>query len=54
MILQMDVCMSFTYSGYLLTHQQQIHNESIDEYPLVNVLSYNSKQFFENMLQSFR
>ena len=54
MVIPMDIGISFTYSGYLLTHRQQVHNESQDEHPLVNVVSYNSKRLFENMLQSFR
>ncbi len=49
MIVAMDIGMSFTYSRYLFIHRQQIHNESIDEYPLVNIVSYNSKRLFENI-----
>ena len=44
----------FTYSGYLLTHRQQIQNPSNEANPFVNIVSYNSKRLFENMLQSFR
>ena len=54
MIIPMDIGCVFTYSGFLLTHRQQIHNESSDVVPFVNVVSYNSKRLFENMLQSFR
>ena len=53
-IIPMDVGTSFTYSGYLLTHRQQIHNQNLNEQPMVNFVSYNSKRMFENMMQSFR
>ena len=53
-IIPMDIGISFVYSGFLLTHHQQIHNLSCDTPPFVNVVSYNSKRLFENMLQSFR
>ena len=49
-----EVGTSFAYSGFLLTHQQQIHNESDEIPPLVNIVSYNSERLFENMLESFR
>ena len=53
-IIPMEIGTSFVYSGYLLTHHQQIHNLSYDTNPFVNIVSYNSKRLFENMLQSFR
>ena len=54
MIIPMDVGTVFTYSGFLLTHRQQIHNETSSAPPFINIVSYNSKRLFENMLQSFR
>lgn len=54
MIIPMDIGSYFTYSGFLLTHRQQIRNENSSVTPFVNVVSYNSKRLFENMLQSFR
>ena len=53
-IIPMEIGTTFVYSGFLLTHRQQIHNFSGDTVPFTNVVSYNSKQLFENMLQSFR
>ena len=53
-IIPMEIGTSFIYSGFLLTHHQQIHNLSYDINTFVNVVSYNSKRLFENMLQSFR
>ena len=43
-----------TYSGFLLTHRQQVQNKSIVDKPFVNVVSYSSKRLFENMMMSFR
>ena len=43
-----------TYSGYLLTHRQQILNRDSNLNPFVNIVSYNSKRMFENMMESFR
>ena len=53
-LIPMEIGTVFTYSGYLLTHRQQIYNECSDVIPFVNIVSYNSKRLFENMLQSFR
>ena len=54
MVIPMEIGTPFAYSGYLLSRRQQIHNETTDMLPFVNIASYNSKQLFENMLQSFR
>ena len=43
-----------TYSGYLLTHRQQILNRDSNSNPFINLVSYNSKRLFENMMESFR
>ena len=51
--IPMVIGTSFAYSGYLLSHRQQIHNETTDMAPFVNIAGYNSKRLFENMLQSF-
>ena len=53
-IIPMEIGTTFAYSGFLLTHRQQIHNFSEDAVPFTNFVSYNSKRLFENMLQSFR
>ena len=43
-----------TYSDYLLTHRQQICNKDPNAKSFVNIVSFNSKQLFENMMESFR
>ena len=53
-VIPMEIGTSFVYSGYLLSHRQQIHYGSENCDPFVNIVSYNSKRLFENMLQSFR
>jgi len=53
-LIPMDIGTVLTYSGFLLTHRQQILNEDSEVVPFVNIASYNSKRLFENMLQSFR
>ena len=42
------------YSGFLLTHRQQIFklNENVD--PFINVVSYNSQKLFKHLMESFR
>ena len=53
-VVPMKIGTVLTYSGYLLTHRQQIRNEDLDVSPFVNIVSYNSKRLFENMMESFR
>ena len=53
-VIPMKIGTTFAYSGFLLTHRQQIFNFSEDAAPFTNLVSYNSKRLFENMLQSFR
>ena len=53
-VIPMEIGTIITYSGYLLTHRQQIRNKDSEVPPFVNLVSYNSKRLFENMLESFR
>ena len=43
-----------TYSGYMLTHRQQIMNLDSLVVPFVNIVAYNSKRLFSNLMESFR
>ena len=52
-IIPMEIDSIFTYSGFLLTHRQQIQNRDSDEPPFINLVTYHSKQLFENMMESF-
>jgi len=42
------------YSGYMLTHRQQIVDIDTLSLPFVNVVAYNSKRLFSNLMESFR
>ena len=53
-VVPMAIGTILTYSGYLLTHRQQIQNKSTNDKPFVNIVSYSSKRLFENMMTSFR
>ena len=41
------------YSGYMLIHRQQIINIDTLSLPFVNVVAYNSKRLFSNLMESF-
>ena len=43
----------FSYSGYMLTHRQQITVGTDNSTPFVNVVTYNSKRLFNNLMESF-
>ena len=42
------------YSGYMLTHRQQILKIDMLSLPFVNVVAYNSKRLFSNLMESFQ
>ena len=43
------------YSGYMLTHGQQIKNLDTLSLPFVNLVAYyNSKRLFSNIIESFQ
>ena len=45
---------TFSYSGFMLTHRQQLNKSRKDNNMFVNVVSYNSKRLFSNLMESFR
>jgi len=53
-VIPMNAGCIFTYSPYMLTHRQQIKNENDKMDPLINIVSYNSKRLFSNLMESFR
>ena len=53
-VIPMKIGTIFTYSAYMLTHRQQIAHENVHNDPLINIVSYNSKRLFSNMMESFR
>ena len=42
------------YSGYMLTHRQQIIINNEKSPPFINLVAYNFKRLFSNLLESFR
>ena len=42
------------YSGFLLTHRQQIQKLNDNFEPFINVVSYNSEKLFKHLMESFR
>lgn len=42
------------YSGFLLTHRQQIQKLNSDLHPFINLVSYNSEKLFKHLMESFR
>ena len=53
-VIDMQVGTVLTYSGYMLTHRQQLQKNDNECEPYVNIVSYNSKQLFGNIMESFR
>ena len=41
------------YSGYMLTHRQHMMNLDTLALPFVNIVAYNSKRLFSNLMESF-
>jgi len=54
LVIPMSVGTTFTYSGFMLSHRQQIYRGNNSVRPFVNIVSYNSKRLFNNMMESFR
>ena len=53
-VIPMKMGTIFTYSAYIMTHQQQIKKEPVETPPLVNVVDYNSKRLFSNMMELYQ
>ena len=43
-----------TYSGYMLTHRQQIIDLNTLSILFLNIVAYNSKRLFANLMESLR
>ena len=53
-VLPLEVGTIIVYSGFMLTHRQQIRRFDDDVLPFINVVSYNSKKMFNHLMESFR
>ena len=54
MIIPMKIGTIITYSGYMVTHRQQVRNLCHESHPFINLAKYNSRRLFAHMLESFR
>jgi len=52
-VVEMFPNTSFKYSGYLLTHRQQLMKEQYKNHLFLNISTYCSKRLYDNMMKSF-
>jgi len=53
-VIPLDPGTILVYSGYLLTHRQQIRKRNENVKPFINIVSYSSQKLFRHLMQSFR
>ena len=53
-VIPLDIGTTLVYSGFMLTHRQQIRKLKDDVKPFVNIVSYNSQKMFNHLMESFR
>ena len=53
-IINMKPATIFSYSGYMITHRQQVVKGIANSEPFINIATYNSKRLFSNLMESFR
>ena len=53
LVIPLQVGTMLVYSGYMLTHRQQIKKLNEDVKPFINVVSYNSQKMFSHLMESF-
>ena len=53
-VIPLDIGTTLVYSGYMLTHCQQIRKLDNDVKPFINIVSYNSQKMFNHLKESFR
>jgi len=54
LLVEMFPNTSFMYSGYLLTHRQQLMKEEYKNNLFINISTYCSKRLYDNMMKSFQ
>ena len=52
-VVPLDIGTTLVYSGFMLTHRQQIRKTDEKVKPFVNVVSYNSQKMFNHLMESF-
>ena len=53
-VLPLEMGTTLVYSGFMLTHRQQIRRLNENALPFVNIVSYNSQKMFNHLMESFR
>ena len=53
-VIPLEIGTTLVYSGYLLSHRQQIRRQNDSVAPFVNIVTYNSKKMFNHLMESFR
>ena len=53
-VIPLDIGTTLVYSGFMLTHRQQIRRLNENVKPFVNLVSYNSQKMFNHLMESFR
>ena len=54
LLLPLESNTILVYSGFLLTHRQQIRKLNDQVEPFINIVSYNSEKLFKHLMESFR
>lgn len=54
LVVPLEINTILIYSGYLLTHRQQMYKLNENFNPFINVVSYNSEKLFKHLMESFR
>ena len=53
-VIPLEIGTTLVYSGFMLTHRQQIRRLNDNVKPFVNIVSYNSQKMFNHLMESFR
>ena len=53
-VIPLEIGTTLVYSGFMLTHRQQIRKLNNNAKPFINVVLYNSQKMFNHLMESFR
>ena len=53
-VVPLEVGTTLVYSGFMLTHRQQIRRLNENVLPFINIVSYNSQKMFNHLMELFR
>ena len=52
-VIPLHIGTTLVYSGFMLTHRQQIRQLNDEVKPFVNIVSYNSQKMSNHLMESF-